>query len=508
MTRPALTLPSLTAVILLAACGGGSSGSNGPSVTPAEQSGLTDPLDIQLNALIAEHGLTGAPEAGRDLPDITDPLAQLGMRLFFSKSLGGGFDSACASCHHPLLGGADGLSLPIGVGADDPDALGLARSHPDEVPNVPRHSPTVFNAGLWDTSLMWDSRIESLGREPGSNGAASGIRTPDTALSVADPEAGLNLPQAQARFPVLEATEMKTAGFENGSDANTVRNHLAARIGDYGIGSGEIESNNWLQTFRTAFASGADAQTLVTFDNITAAIASYERSMVFTDTAWRDYINGDLNALSDSAKRGAILFLTPADQNGANCSACHSGDLFSDGQPHVVAFPQFGPGKGDGASGDDDFGRERETGDARDRYRFRTPSLLNVALTAPYGHTGAYRNLTEVVRHYANPTASVNGFFERGGWCALPQFQTVSDCPGRYPNAETNSALALAKLGDEIAAGTAVLQPVPLNATEVADLVAFLEALTDRCAANTACISDWIPDAEGAPDDHQLSFTF
>ncbi|MDF1822816.1 MAG: cytochrome c peroxidase [Alcanivoracaceae bacterium] len=493
-------LPALAALALLSGCGGDNSS---PVVidNPAD-------LDDQLMALIAEHNLTGAPEAGRNLPDVNDPLAQLGMRLFFSKSLGGGFDSACASCHHPLLGGADGLSLPIGTGADDPDVLGLARSHPDGVPNVPRHSPTVFNAGLWDTALFWDSRVESLGGEAGANGAASGIRTPDSALFVADAEAGNTLPQAQARFPVLEDTEMKTANFENGSDASSVRAHLAARLGDYGVGAGEIADNNWLTHFQTAFASGADAETLITFDNITAAIAAYERSMVFTDTPWRDYIGGDAAAISDSAKRGAILFLTPAEENGANCIACHSGDLFSDEQAHIVAFPQFGPGKGDGATGDDDFGRERETGDARDRYRLRTPSLLNVALTAPYGHTGAYRNLTEVVRHYANPGASVNGFFGRGGWCSLPQIQGIGDCASRYPNARANSQLALATLADEQAAGRAVLRPVPLNPDEVADLVSFLEALTDRCAADPACVSTWVPAPSGAADTHQLNATF
>ena len=143
----ALSAQMIIATIMLTGCGGGGSSSSTPT-------GQTDPLDTQLNALIADHGLTGAPESGRNLPDIDDPMAQLGMRLFFSKSLGGGFDSACASCHHPLLGGADGLSLPIGVGADDPDEFGLALSHPGGQPNVPRHLPTVLNAGLWETALF------------------------------------------------------------------------------------------------------------------------------------------------------------------------------------------------------------------------------------------------------------------------------------------------------------------------------------------------------------------
>ena len=494
----------LIASLTLTACGGGVGGGDGVALADL----VADPLDQQLSALIAEHDQSGNPEAGRNLPDIKDPLAQLGMRLFFSKSLGGGFDSACASCHHPLLGGADGLSLPVGTGAVDPDTLGLNRHHSSGLPNVPRHSPTVFNAGLWDSGLFADSRVESLGKEPGANGAASGIRTPDSALLVADPDAGETLPQAQARFPVLEDTEMKTAAFESGSDAATVREHLAARLGDYGPGSGEISDNQWLAAFRTGFASGADAETLITFDNIAAAIAAYERSMVFTDTPWRDYMNGDTNAINDSAKRGAALFFSRQEDGGANCVACHSGDLFSDGEHHVVAFPQFGPGKGDGATGDDDFGRARETGDTRDRYRFRTPSLLNVALTPPYGHTGAYRNLQEVVAHYANPGASVDDFFRRGGWCALPQFQGVANCNSLYPNSDDHSRAALDQLATEQAAGRAVFQPTRLSQTDIDDLVSFLETLTDRCAEQPTCLADWIPDADGAADAHQLNASF
>ena len=79
---------------LLAGCGGESSDS--PLALPANNDGLDlagDALDEALSERISDLGLTGAPESGRVLPDIEDPLPQLGMRLFFSKSLGGDFDS-------------------------------------------------------------------------------------------------------------------------------------------------------------------------------------------------------------------------------------------------------------------------------------------------------------------------------------------------------------------------------------------------------------------------------
>ena len=63
--------------------------------------------DDLLRAIIDRQALIGDPGAVSDLPMIDDPVAQLGMQLFFTKALGGDTDVACVSCHHPLLGGGD-----------------------------------------------------------------------------------------------------------------------------------------------------------------------------------------------------------------------------------------------------------------------------------------------------------------------------------------------------------------------------------------------------------------
>ena len=86
----------------------------------------------------------------------------------------------------------------------------------------------------------------------------------------------------------------------------------------------------------------------MSFANITLAIAEYERSMVFVNNAWKAYVEGDLTALDEQQKQGALLFFSPLEQGGAACSSSHSGDHFSDGLHHVLAFPSIGPGKGDG----------------------------------------------------------------------------------------------------------------------------------------------------------------
>ena len=159
--------------------------------------------------------------------------------------------------------------------------------------------------------------------------------------------------------------------------------------------------------------------------------------------------------------------------------------------------------RGDGTQ--DDFGRGRETGLNSDRYHFRTPSLLNVAATAPYGHAGAYESLNEVLQHYNNPRGQVNDFFDSGGVCQLDQFDQLAECENLYPFAEDNTSMALERLQQERAAGTTLFEDPNLNAAERASIVAFLQALTDPCIVNRECLAPWIPTPEDASDGHQLN---
>ena len=315
--------------MFVAACGGGGGGAGGGGgVSPPPPPPATQTLDDDVRAMIAAQGLTGDPTVGRDLPGIDEPLAQLGKLLFFSKSLSGDFDTACASCHHPALGGGDALALPVGTGAIDPDVVGPGRSRPDGLPNVGRHSQSVFNVGLYDDGMFWDLRVESLGKEDGQNGANSGIRTPESLPMTNDAlvPANSTLVAAQARFPVTVPEEM-LGSFLQGADPETIRTRLAERIGDYGAGVGEIPNNNWLTEFQTAFASAQPADQLITFDNIALALGEYQRSMVFVETPWKSYVEGDDNAISASAKEGALLFFGDTEP-AVSCAQCHGGDLF------------------------------------------------------------------------------------------------------------------------------------------------------------------------------------
>lgn len=451
-------------------------------------------IDAQLRAIIAERGLTGDPSVGRDLPNIEDPLPQLGMLLFYSQALSGNGDSACVSCHHPALGGGDGLPMSIGVDAHNPALLGPGRTHP-EGPLVPRNAPTTYNAGMWDQFMFHDGRVESMGKTPGANGNDGyGIRTPDRPWGYPDVLAGENLVVAQARFPVTAADEMR--GFDFGKERGNnppvlterARDLLAQIVGDYGEGEGVLATNNWLVEFQEAYQSTESAEELITFENIVHAIGEYERSQVFVNTPWKAYLEGDQEALSESAKRGAVLFFTSVAQGGADCASCHSGDYFTDEQFYVLAIPQIGTGKDSGIYGDDDWGRYLETQRDEDKYAFRTPPLLNVEVTGPYGHDGAYATLEGVVLHHLNPAEAIANYD-----------YTQLDPAIRVVNAELYTAQALEQLQKNRANGVMTVMDIDLTDEQVNDLLNFLFALTDPCVKDRACLAPWIPDAD-TPD--------
>ena len=453
--------------------------------------------DNALLTLVSDAGLTGDPTTGRTLPDISEAKAQLGKKLFFTKGLGGDEDSACVTCHHPALGGGDNLSLSIGVGAETPDLLGPGRFHSvdavggefDGGPTVPRNAPTTFNLALWDQVLFHDGRVESLGKTVGVNGDDGfGIRTPDSIdILTADPNAGDNLAAAQSRFPVTSPEEMR--GFDmlvpnhNAADRTAIEDKLKV---------------DWVAEFSDAYKDNAT----ITYERIAESIGEYERSQIFVDTPWKAYVEGDMAAISESAKRGAMMFFGSIEDGGANCASCHSGDFFTDEQFHVAAMPQIGRGKGNdnGVLTNDDFGRARETDltnmDTTDRYKFRTPSLLNVEVTGPWGHAGAYTSLEAVVTHMLNPADAIANY----------------DFSQLDPNIQaadllTNTQFALEQLELNRTNNVAgVHRDVAFVEADVADLVEFLKALTDPCVKDRACLAPWIPDAgDTNPDGLRLN---
>lgn len=463
-------------------------------------------LDTQLRALIQRHGLTGDPTVGRTLPHIADALPQLGKLLFFSKSLSAGRDTACASCHHPALGGADGLGLSVGAQAENPDLVGPGRRRADGQLLVARNANSFFNIALYDRLLFADGRVQSLVSADAAavpNGEGRPIATPDSGVGQADPLAGPNLPAAQARFPIAGPAEMRASLLPELDDA-ALRTHIASRLA--GEAAARLDGGGWLPHFQRAFnrPQGSAAE-LITFDHIVRAIAEYQRSAVFVKSPWQRYVLGENAALDDYTKLGAVAFLTPAAEGGSGCVQCHKGDFFTDEKFHVNGFPQAGPGFAADLS---DIGRQRISGVDNDRMAFRTASLLNVEMTAPYGHAGTYATLFNTVRHYGGPDEAVTALLNGREWCFIPGYAESANCSAGISVVSQQSRAALAQMKTQRVRDPAnALPDITATRSEVrADQVTtFMMSLTDPCVKDRACLERWIPRPDEAPDAFQLN---
>jgi cytochrome c peroxidase len=218
----------------------------------------------------------------------------LGRLLFFDPILSATGDVACATCHHPSLGWADGRATPIGV-----NGRGLGkerrRSSSDSFPVMQRNAPTVLNVGFngmgtdgkcdpITAPMFWDSRVMQL--------------------------------EAQVFVPMRAAEEMRGGACAETSAVNDAVKRVSC-IGEY----------------RALFAKAFAGSEPVTATNLAMALAAFERSLVTADTPFDRFARGDAAALSMLQKRGLQSFQT------AGCALCHNGPMLSDYKLHFIGTP-------------------------------------------------------------------------------------------------------------------------------------------------------------------------
>jgi cytochrome c peroxidase len=401
-------------------------------------------LDAELWALLGEQE---PPVVPLEPPPTESPaLIALGEALFFDPILSGNKETACASCHHPEFASGDALPLSIGTGAT---GLGPARAEGDHPPFIARHAQSLFNSGDPRMTVMfWDGRVaEGPGGElttPAGNELLPGV---NDALA------------AQAMFPVTDRAEMRGEVGEIAADG--MPNELADLADDDFTGiwaaltARVIALPNYAPLLGAAFPSIAADE--LTFAHLANAIGAYERSAFASyQTPFDDYLGGDVAAISDGAKLGAILFYS-----SGGCAECHSGNLFTDNEFHNTGVPQLGPGKAE--SSPFDHGRELVTADSGLRFAFRTPSLRNVDESAPYMHNGAYPEVGDAIVHYVNPLLSAENYDLE---LLLEELQPTVQQDAAHIE-ELTSNLSPDLLTDGIAAG-------------LPNIRAFLETLTDH----------------------------
>jgi cytochrome c peroxidase len=196
-----------------------------------------------------------------------------------------------------------------------------------------------------------------------------------------------------------------------------------------------VRKLNAIPGYRSQFQAvfGTD----VTEDGIAKAIAAFERTVVTGPSPYDRYLAGDTTALSPAARRGLDVFM-----DKGRCVLCHAGPMLSDQSFHNLGVGMDRPNP--------DVGREAVTKNRRDRGRFKTPPLRNVALTWPYLHDGSARSLEDVLDLY-----------DRGGG----------------PNATLDP----------------MMRPLGLTDQDKADLKAFMEALSGTMPA--IAVPELPPDA-------------
>ncbi len=397
------------------------------------------------------------PLSDEDFISFDPAKAKIGQLLFYDKILSGNRNISCGTCHHHDLGGGDGLSLGIGEGGVGLGPKRVAEDGTDRIrKRIPRNAPALWNLGAKDIDVLFhDGRLET------SDLYGNGFNSPAEEWL---PEGLETILAAQALFPLTARFEMAGDPEENevsGAVNDRIDNAwpiLAKRvrtIPDYG------------EMFVAAFdhIETADQVTIVEIANALAA---------FIGSEWRNHdspfdrlLDGDESALSSEARRGMALFY-----GEAGCSGCHSGPLLSDQQFHALALPAFGPGKTRRFDLQPrDVGRMGESDRLEDAYRFRTPMLRNVALTAPYGHNGAYPTLNGMVRHHLDPIGMLDGWSR--DMARLPAAPWFEDVDFIVQADRREIARQRAKLD---------IAPVRLTDAEVSEIVAFLESLTGETA--------------------------
>ncbi|WP_243694273.1 cytochrome-c peroxidase [Shimia isoporae] len=388
-----------------------------------------------------------------DFPAVDPAKAKLGQLLFFDPILSGNQNIACATCHHPQLGSGDGLSLGIGEGGE---GLGKERT-PGEgdskiAKRIPRNAPALWNLGAKEINILFHDGRLSL-----SDIYENGFDSPAQEWL---PEGLDSILAAQALFPMTAEFEM--AG-------NPKENQIAGAVYDRIDNVWPIVAKRvrvipeYSEMFIAAF-DDVDQALDINITHVVNAIAAFEtHEFTSFDSPYDAFLNGDSAALDADQQAGLDLFF-----GKAKCGSCHSGKLLSDQKFHALMLPHFGPGKT--RQWDPvvrDVGRMGASDRLEDAYRFRTPMLRNVAMTAPYGHNGAYADLESMVRHHLNPREAFeawetsNAVLPAVPWLAKADFLAFQDSRER-------SRLA----------SRADIDPVELSDAEVAQLIAFLNALT------------------------------
>lgn len=239
-------------------------------------------------------------------------------------------------------------------------------------PSFPADNPDLLATRDLGQRLFYDPRLS--------------MRQNQSCASCHNPGLGWSSPTPPASTQAMDRDipTLINAGYYSKYFWDGRKESLEAAITDHMREQGFIAGNlammhqTYQPYFKAAFASGD-----INIEGIAKALANFIRHLNIKQTPFDQWQAGDEQAISEAAKRGYVLF-----QGKARCVSCHQPPLFSDSSFHNIGLNMVDPG------------RVEVSGDTKDMHAFRTPALRQIALTAPYMHTGNLKTLRKVIRYY------------------------------------------------------------------------------------------------------------
>jgi cytochrome c peroxidase len=311
---------------------------------------LDDPKNHVVLKPTLPQGLAAGAAQMADLADnpLTRAKIELGRQLYFDPRLSKDHSISCASCHHPENAFARATQFGEGVGGQ----------------KGKRNSPVAYNRIL-SSVQFWDGRAATL-EEQALGPIANPIEMSNT-HDVCVSHLG-TIPGYKMQFEKI---------FPDGLTINNVAKAIASFERALVTGPSAWDFYEPLKNFEEAYASELEDLEVLKEDDPDM----FEEYMALKKVS-------DEHPMSESAKRGAVLFFS--DKGG--CTACHVGANFTDEKYHNLGVGMDKP--------EPDLGRFVVTNDEKDKGAFKTPTVRNVELTGPYMHDGSQKTLEEVVEWY------------------------------------------------------------------------------------------------------------
>ncbi len=284
---------------------------------------------------------------------------------------------SCASCHHAGAGFQAGVKQGIGEGGTGFGTAGEARTkHANYDASMldvqPLRSPSAMNSA-YQQVMLWNGQFGATG-----------------------PNAG-----TQANWTAGTPIATNNLGYE-GVETQAIAGLTVHRME---VNSALLAMDNYKAMFDEAFPS-VPSDKRYTAEMAGLAIAAYERTVLANEAPFQKWLKGDVSAMSDEEKAGAILFF-----GKANCGTCHTGPALSSMAFYALGMDDF---SGAGVFGvtqeqilEAGKGRGSFTKAATDMYKFKVPQLYNLSNSTFYGHGGNFNSIKDVVA-YKNKAVAQN----------------------------------------------------------------------------------------------------